>query len=271
MTKLLKQSGNGVIEEGLVSSTIGTSGVVFAPTSQVKLDPLGRLDSFCHAVPQKWHVMGVMNCAGGALRWFRDNLGEKESLLAKEKEKDVYHILTEEASGVEPGSEGLIFLPYLIGERHPYADPYARGVFLGLSLRHKKSHLIRSVLEGVAYGLKDCLEVIKDLGVPVKEIVASGGGAKSDLWIQIQTDINNLPMVRTRVTEGAAFGAAILATVKTGIYDSIENACREIIKVNEKFHPIKDNVAVYGDFHKIYHSLYPVLKNAFSQINQVIE
>jgi len=263
--------GNGIVEEGLVSSTIGTSGVVFAPTDQVRPDLKGRVNSFCHALPQKWHVMGVMISAGGSLRWFRDNLGKEEAKLAKEKGKDVYQILTEEASSIEPGSEGLIFLPYLGGERHPYADPYARGVFLGLTLRHKKSHLIRSVLEGVTYGLRDSLEVIKELGIPVEEIVSSGGGAKSDFWVQIQADINNITMVRTNVTEGAAFGAAILATVKTGIYRTVEEACHEIIRVNKRFCPLKNNVAIYADLYKIYHSLYSILKDTFAQINQSIK
>jgi len=258
--------GNGIVREGLISSTIGTSGVLFAPSNQVKVDPRGRVNSFCHALPQKWHVMGVMISAGGSLRWFRDNLGEEETRLAKEKGKDVYQVLTEEASSVEPGSEELIFLPYLGGARHPYADPYARGVFFGLTLRHKKAHLIRSVLEGVAYGLRDCLDIIKELGIPVKEVVSSGGGGKSDLWNQIQADVNNLPILRTNVSEGASFGAAILAAVGTGVYDTVEEACREIIRTNKEFYPLKNNVALYTNLYKIYRSLYPILKDTFARL-----
>lgn len=263
--------GNGIVEEGIISSTIGTSGVVFAFSDKVKVDPLGRVHTFCHAVPGKWHIMGVMLSAGGSLRWFRDNLGAEEINKAGKQGVDPYEILTQEASTVKAGCEGLIFLPYLAGERTPHADPNAKGVFFGLTIRHKKAHLIRSIMEGVCYGLRDSLEIIKELGVPLKEMRASGGGARSSLWRQIQASVNNLEQATMNVTEGAAFGAALLAGVGVGVYESVEEACEETIKIIDRVFPVEEEIKTYEKYYRIYRSLYPILKNSFSEMNKVVE
>jgi len=262
--------GSGVIKEGVLSATIGTSGVVFASSGKPRIDPLNRLQTFCHAVPNKWHLMGVMLSAGGSLRWLRDTLCKEEKKKAKQEDKDPYDIMTEEASDVPPGSGGLIFLPYLTGERTPYPDPMAKGVFFGLTLRHSKSHLIRAVLEGVAYGLRDSLEIIKDLKIPIEEIRCSGGGNCSSLWRQIQADINNSEMVTVNVNEGAAFGSALLAGVGTSVYDNVEEACKQTIKIVTTTRPQEENVRIYNKYYEIYHSLYPILKERFASLSDLI-
>lgn len=262
--------GSGIVKEGMVSSSIGTSGVVFAFSQKVKVDPSTRVHTFCHAVPGKWHVMGVMLSAGGSLRWFRDNLGAQEVEEAKKRNLDPYEVLVEKASAVEPGCEGLIFLPYLAGERTPHANPNAKGVFFGLTLRHQKAHLIRSILEGVAFGLRDSLEIIRDMGISVKEVRALGGGARSSLWRQMQADIMNLEMTTLNVTEGAAFGAAILAGVGTGVYDSVEEACDNLILITSRTKPIRENVKVYDEYYKVYRSLYPALIEDFDNVSNLI-
>jgi len=263
--------GSGIIKEGRISFTVGTSGVVFAFSDKVKVDPLGRVHTFCHAVPGKWHIMGVMLSAGGSLRWFRDNLGAEEIREARKKGVDPYEILTEEAASVEAGSEGLIFLPYLTGERTPYPDPDARGVFFGLTLRHKKAHLVRSIMEGVSYGLRDSLEIIKEMGVPVEEARASGGGARSSLWRQIQSDISGLELVTVNVTEGAAFGAALLAGVGTKVYNNVEEACEGTIRITSRVFPQKEKAKKYEEYYKIYRSLYSLLKDSFSKVSRIVE
>lgn len=261
--------GNGIVKYGMLSSTIGTSGVVFAFSDDVKIDPEGRVHTFCHAVPGKWHVMGVMLSAGGSLRWFRDALGEEEKKEASERSVDPYDILMEKAAKVSPGAEGLVFLPYLSGERSPYPDPNARGVFFGLDLRHQKEHLIRAVVEGVTFGMKDCLEIIRGMGIPVRRVRASGGGARSKLWRQIQANIYNLDIETINITEGAAFGAALLAGVGAGIYASVEEACERTIKVSTTIKPDPADVAVYKEFYNIYHSLYPALFSHFAKLAKV--
>ncbi len=262
--------GSGIVKEGRVFSSIGTSGVVFAFSREVKVDPLVRVHTFCHAVPGTWHVMGVMLAAGGSLRWFRDSLGTEEVKEAKKRGVDPYEILTEEASKVEPGCEGLIFLPYLSGERTPHANPNAKGVFFGLSLKHKKAHLIRAVLEGVTFGLRDSLEIIKEMKIPVDEIRAVGGGARSSLWRQIQADIMNQEIMTINVTEGAAFGAAILAGVGTGIYGSVEEACDNLIFPTSKTKPILENVEIYEGYYKVFRKLYPPLVESFDRVNELV-
>jgi len=258
--------GTGIVKIGDVSATIGTSGVVFAFTDEVKLDPLGRVHTFCHAVPGKWHIMGVMLSAGGSLRWFRDNFCNQEKDEAKRTKKDVYDIILRNCSNISAGSDGLIFLPYLTGERTPHSDPYARGVFFGLSLLHTKDHIARSILEGVTYGMKDSLEIIKEMNVPVNQIRLSGGGAKSLLWRQIQSDIYNRTVVTVNITEGAAYGAALLATVRTGIYGSVEQACKNTIKVTSSLNPDIKNVPVYEKYYRIYQSLYKSLKDEYRKL-----
>lgn len=262
--------GSGIIESGLVSVTSGTSGVVFASTDEFLIEPEGRLHAFCHAVPGKWHLMGVMLSAGGSLRWYRDALGGVEKEVAALTGQDPYELLTLEAAQTPPGCEGLLFLPYLIGERTPYPDPYARGVYMGLTLRHNKSHLVRAVLEGVSYGLRDSLELIKALGLEIRQVRASGGGARSALWRQIQTDIFNTEMVTINVTEGAAYGAALLAGVGAGIYASVEEACRKAIRVVERTSPIPENAALYEKYYPVYRALYKALKPHFDRIGEIV-
>ena len=217
--------GTGIVEPGLVSVTLGTSGVVFAYTDEPSRDPEGRLHTFCHAVPGKWHVMGVTLSAGGSFRWFRDSLGLSEKNIARLSGVDPYEILTAEASNAPAGCEGLIFLPYLTGERTPYPDPNARGTFFGLTLRHDKRHMVRSVLEGVAYSLRDSIELFRDLGIPITQVRAVGGGARSLTWRQIMADVFGIELVTINVTDSTAFGTALLAGVGTGIYASVPATC----------------------------------------------
>jgi len=262
--------GNGVVKSGIISSTIGTSGVVFAFTDEVRVDPQQRVHSFCHAVPGKWHIMGVMLAAGGSFQWFRNQLGGLEKELARILEIDPYEILTQEASRAPVGSEGLIFLPYLMGERTPHADPNAKGVWIGLTMRHTKAHLTRSIMEGVAYGLRDSLEIIKELGTPIQQIRASGGGGKSSLWRQIQADIFGCEMVTINATEGPAFGVALLAGVGTGIYSTVVEACEKTIKITSRTQPIKNNVRIYDEYYHIYRYLYPPLKPVFDNLSRIV-
>jgi xylulokinase len=262
--------GTGIIEPGLVSVTTGTSGVVFAASEVYRPEPEGRVHAFCHAVPGMWHWMGVMLSAGGSFRWLRDTLGEQEKSIAALTGADPYEILTLEAAQAPAGSEGLLFLPYLTGERTPYPDPDARGVFVGLNVRHNKRHIVRAVLEGVTYGLRDSLELIKSLGLEIRQIRASGGGARSALWRQIQADIFGHELVLINVTEGAAYGAALLAGVGAGIYKDVAEACRTTIRVVERTEPVASNVEIYSDYYPIYRGLYGALKPSFDQISTAV-
>lgn len=247
--------GNGIVEQGLVSATIGTSGVVFAATTQMVTDPLGRLHSFCHAVDGLWHVMGVTQAAGGSLQWYRNTIAPDVS----------YELLTEEAAQVPSGAEGLIFLPYLMGERTPHLNPFARGVFFGLSSRHDKRHLTRAVLEGVTFSLRDCLELIIDLGVDFDQVRASGGGARSRLWRQIMADVFNQPVVSVAASEGPAFGVAILAGVGVGLYPSVAAACRQCLQVSEPVVPLGETSQFYQTRYLLFRQLYQALKDCFTQ------
>jgi len=255
--------GNGIVRPGVISATIGTSGVVFAHTDEVKVDPEGRLHTFCHAVPGKWHVMGVMLSAGGSMRWFRDKLGSPETEIARSRSADPYDLLVAEAEGVPCGSEGLVFLPYLSGERTPHKDPDARGVFFGLSLRTGKGHLVRAIMEGVAFGMRDSLEIMKETGISVTQVRASGGGARSELWRQIQADIYGVELHRMEAEEGPAFGAALLAGVGVGAYRSVEEACDITVKTAGLVQPRPENMAVYERCYSIYKDLYHSLKPSF--------
>ncbi len=258
--------GSGIISEGLVSVTLGTSGVVFASSDSYRVEPEGRLHAFCHAVPNKWHLMGVMLSAAGSFRWFRDALGQAEVAEARAKNTDVYDLLTAQAASAPPGSEGLIFLPYLTGERTPYPDPEARGVYFGLTLRHSKAHLIRAVLEGVGYGLRDSLELLRALGVKIEQVRVSGGGARSALWRQILADIFNSDIARLNNTEGAAYGAALIAGVGAHVYESVDQACVRAIRVVDRTEP-SENAAIYQEYYPVYRALYPALAPHFKQIS----
>jgi xylulokinase len=211
-----------------------------------------------------------MLAAGGSLRWYRDTLGEIERQQAKETGMDAYDLLLEEAEKVPPGCEGLIFLPYLSGERTPYQDPYARGVFFGLTLRHRKPHMTRAVIEGVSFGLRDSLELIHDLGLSIDEVRVSGGGARSHLWLQVLADIFGVEITTVNVTEEAAFGAALLAGVGVGVFSSVQDACVTAVRVTGRVHPSVD-AEIYRDYYERYRSLYPALAEEFKALSLVIE
>jgi len=263
--------GNGIVEPGLVSVTLGTSGVLFAYTDEPRRDPEGRLHTFCHAVPGKWHVMGVTLAAGGSFRWFRDTLGQMETHVGRLSGVDPYQILTAEAAEAPVGSEGLLYLPYLSGERAPYPDPNARGVFMGLTLRHDKRHIIRSILEGVVYSLRDSLEIFRAIGVPIGQVRASGGGARSPMWRQILADVFGTELVTINMTEGAPYGAALLAGVGTGVYGSVPEACATAIRVESRLEPIPANQLLYDEYYAVYRSLYPALKPAYDALARIAQ
>jgi xylulokinase len=253
--------GNGIVLPGLTSATLGTSGVIFTYTAAPKLDPQGRIHTFCHAVPGKWHVMGVTQGAGLSLRWFRDNFGHSESWYAHQTGVDPYNLIIHEAERVRPGSEGLLWLPYLMGERTPHLDSQARGMWFGLTAAHSRAHLIRSILEGVAFSLRDSLEIFQELGIPVQQIRASGGGSRSFVWRQIQADIYGKELVTLRTSEGSALGAALLAGVGAKIYSSVEESAQKAIQVKESMAPDAGNVAAYQRFYDVYRGLYPAVRD----------
>ena len=258
--------GNGIVLAGLTSATVGTSGVIFAYTDAPKLDPRGRIHTFCHAVPGKWHVMGVTQGAGLSLRWFREQLGASEAWYARETGEDVYNLIIREAEKVPAGSNGLLFLPYLMGERTPHLDAQARGMWFGLTAAHTRAHLIRSILEGVAFSLRDSLEIFKELEIPVEQIRASGGGSRSFFWRQIQADIYGKEVVTLRESEGSAFGAALLAGVGGGIYSSVEESTHAALQVRECLSPIEQNVRLYDRQYEVYRQLYPAVKGLVHQL-----
>jgi xylulokinase len=259
--------GNGIVESGIISSTVGTSGVVFAYSDEPRLDPGLRLHTFCHAVHGKWHQMGVMLSAGGSLRWYRDTLAGPEVETARAMGVDPYVLLAAEAGEAPTGSEGLLFLPYLTGERTPYPDPNARGVYIGLTLRHDRRHLVRALLEGVAYGLRDSFEILAEMGVPISEVRASGGGARSALWRQIQADVTGREHVTINVDEGPAFGVALLAGVGSGVWGSAAEACRATIQVSDRCPPSSSASQVYEGYYSVYRSLYACLKEQFARVS----
>jgi xylulokinase len=260
--------GTGIVREGIVSATLGTSGVVFASSDTYRLEPDGLLHAFCHAVPGKWHLMGVMLSAAGSLRWFRDALGQAELARAHRENHDVYDVLTDEAAQAPAGCEGLLFLPYLMGERTPYPDPDARGVYFGLTLRHGKPHLVRATLEGVAFGLRDSLALLRALGLNITQVRASGGGARSALWRQILADMFHSEIALVNITEGAAYGAALLAGVGAGVYGSVEEACAKTIRLTDVVTPGQE-VPVYDDYYQVYRALYPALKQEFHEVSAI--
>lgn len=263
--------GNGIVEQGIVSSTTGTSGVVFAHLDEPFMDPELRTHTFCHAVPGKWHVMGVMLSAGGSLRWLRDALCSDERAVAALTGRDPYEYMTDAAAQAPVGSEGLIFLPYLTGERTPYPNPNAKGVFFGLHLRHDKRHLARAVLEGVAFGLRDSFEIIEAMGVRIEQVRASGGGARSPLWRQIQADVTGRPHCTINVDEGPAYGVALLAGVGAGIWSSVPEACRATIRVVDQRDPDPDNKSAYDGYFGLYRRLYHQLAGCFDEVQTLID
>jgi xylulokinase len=245
-------TGVGVLDPGTTAVTIGTSGVVFAPLREFAPEPAGRLHVFCHAVPGRWHAMGVMLSAAGSLRWFRDALAPGAP----------FDELTAEAATVAPGAEGVLFLPYLTGERTPHADPDARGAFAGLAASHGRGALVRAVLEGVAYGLRDSLELLGALGQRPVSARVSGGGARSDLWLRIVASVLGIPLERPAVEEGAAFGAAILAGVAGGAFATVAEAVDATVKVRETIEPEPEWSRTYTEGYERFRALYPALRSA---------
>ena len=258
--------GCGIVNQGMVSATLGTSGVVFAQSDEYRVEPEGKLHAFCHAVPGKWHLMGVMLSAAGSFQWFKNELGGEEQKREENGEGNAYDFLTAAAAEVKPGCEGLVFLPYLSGERTPYPDPHARGAFVGLTLRHGKSHLTRAVLEGVSFGLKDSLSLMQALGVQPKKVILSGGGARSSLWKQMLADVFETRCSLVNATEGAAYGAALLGAVGCCVHSSVEEASKVWIRETEQV-DIGPDCAPYQKNYQIYQDLYPALKSSFRNLS----
>lgn len=249
--------GVGAVEPGIIGLTVGTSGVVFAMTPSALIEPEGRLHAFCHAVPGMWHFMGVMLSAAGSLQWYRDTLAPNVS----------FDDLLKDAESIPTGSEGLQFLPYLSGERTPHPDPLARGAFIGLTLRHSRAHMTRAVLEGVAFGLRDSFTLIQNAGLgSITQVRASGGGTKGALWRQILASVLEAELVTVNTTEGAAYGAALLAGVGAGAWSDVASACRECIRITESTSPDEKEAVAYQKSYAIYRELYPALKEIFPRL-----
>ena len=261
--------GNGIVRRGLVSATLGTSGVVFAHSDEVQTDPKGRVHTFCHAVRGKWHVMGVVLSAGGSFQWWRNEMAGKERAEAEKQGRDPYELLCEEAAKVGPGCEGLVFLPYLTGERTPHADPCARGGWIGLTARHTRAHLIRAMLEGITFGMRDSFEIIRGMGVPIEEVRVSGGGARSAFWRQMQADVYGRAVHTINAGEGPAYGAALLAAVGAGVFGSVQEACDATIREVSEDEPGPERVAVYERCYRVFRRLYPALKDEMHQLAEL--
>jgi xylulokinase len=260
--------GMGIVRAGAVSATIGTSGVVFAATDRPVLEPGGRIHTFCHAVPGRWHVMGVTLGAGLSLRWFRDQfvdgIGRAEALPARSAapptQRDPYEVMTETAATAPAGSDGVLWAPYLMGERTPHLDPHARAALVGLSGSHTKAHVFRAVLEGVAFSLKDSFSIFEAMNVPVSHVRLGGGGARSPLWRKIQADTYGYPVEIVAAEEGAAYGAALLAGVGAGVWRTVDDACDAVVRVVTRIEPDKTDQATLARQYERYRRLYPALK-----------
>lgn len=250
--------GTGIVREDVVSSSIGTSGVVFAHTAGCRPDPAGRIHAFCHAVPGAYHLMGVTLSAGGSLRWWRDVVGAQS-----------YEALADLAATAPPGSEGLLFLPYLTGERTPLLDPAARGAFFGLTSRHGAAHLARAVMEGVAFSLRQCLDLMSELGVHAGEVRATGGGGRSRLWRQIQADVLGRPVAKPAIDEGPAYGAALLAGVAAGVFAGVEATAAMIRLEPDLAEPDAARTRLYEEYYQVYGDLYPATRQAMRRLSEV--
>ena len=237
--------------------------MVFAHTGRPVIDKGGRVHTFCHAVPNAWHVMGVTQAAGLSLKWFRDNFCASETETAKYMNIDPYVLMDKEAESVPAGSNGILYLPYLMGERSPHLNPDAKGVFFGLSAFHTKKDLLRAVMEGVGYSLKDCLNVLAEMGIKAAEVRASGGGGKSGLWRRIQADMFGCNVSTTRSGDAGALGVAILAGVGTGIWSSVEEACGQVVKAENAVAPSEENHIIYQHGYEKYAALYEHIKSLF--------
>ncbi len=260
--------GTGIVRAGLVSSSIGTSGVVFAHSDEIRLDPKGRLHTFCHAVPGKNHLMAVTLAAGNSLRWLRDVLREPMSLDETTAAIN-YDLMSVMAAKVPAGAEGLIFLPYLSGERTPHLDPLASGAFVGLTARHTAAHMVRAVMEGVAFSLRDGFEIMHTLEVPIDQVRAIGGGGKSSLWCQIQADIFGTEVVNLAVEEGPAYGAALLAIAADQDAEGVTNISESCVRTTTKFQPEAASVEKYNQIYAVYKDLYPTLRGHMHQLAKI--
>lgn len=258
--------GTGVVKDGTAFTTIGTSGVVFAHSSQVTIDPKGRVHTCCAAVPGTWHVMGVTQAAGLSLKWFKDNFCQDYVEEAVRQDVDVYDLINRDIANIPAGSDKLIYLPYLMGERTPHLDPDCRGVFFGLSAIHTKAHMLRAVMEGVSYSLSDCNDILKEMGIDVDSMMACGGGGKSPVWRQMLADLYDCSVNTVRQTEGPALGVAILAGVGCGIYESVEEACDELISEAQSTGADSSVVGKYKAYHELYKELYGNLKNSYKKL-----
>lgn len=243
------------IQEGIVMLMIGTGGTIFTTMNSVVVDHELRMHTYPHCVPGKWHLLGAILAGGLTLKWFRKVASPDDS----------YEKMTEDASAVPPGSEGVMFLPYLAGERTPHMDSFARGVLFGISVRHTRAHLIRAIMEGVIFAMRDCLEIFKALGVCPEQIIAGGGGSRSRLWRQIQADILGVPVLTVETPEKSATGAAIIAGIGTGLFQSFEDACRQTVVFGEEIAPIAENTTRYQEYYQLYKSLYPTLRAHFAE------
>lgn len=253
--------GVGAVQPGIIALTLGTSGVVFAATEEPLIEPEGRLHAFCHAVPNRWHFMGVMLSAAGSLQWYRDTFFPNSD----------FDELVSEAGSAPLGCEGLLFLPYLTGERTPHPDPLARGAFVGLTIRHGRGHITRAVLEGVSFGIKDSFELIRASGVgAIEQVRISGGGARSATWRQIMANVLGAELVTVNTTEGAAFGAALLAGVGAGLYASVPEACQATIQITGRTRPDREATAEYEGFYERYRALYPALASEFKEMATLV-
>src|SRR5256886_8539270 len=247
--------GMGIVRSGTVSATIGTSGVVFAASDKPALDPKGRVHTFCHAVPSRWHVMGVTQGAGLSLRWFRDQFG-----AGIEDGRDSYDQLSEEAARAPAGSDGLLWAPYLMGERTPHLDPHARAALVGLTASHTRAHVVRAILEVVAFSLRDTFEIFKEMNLPLWEVRLGGGGARSKLWRQIQADIYGREVKTVEAEEGAAYGAALLAGVAAGAWPSVDAACDAVVRIASTIEPDADSVNLLGRQYETFRKIYPAIR-----------
>ena len=258
--------GTGVVRDGKAFTTIGTSGVVFAHTSDITIDPKGRVHTFCCAVPGAWHIMGVTQGAGLSLKWFRDNFCVSEKETAALMGVDPYYLMDKAVQESPIGANRLLYLPYLMGERTPHLDPDARGVFFGLSAMHTKRDMLRAVMEGVTYSLRDCVEVCREMGVNVSDMMACGGGGTSPVWRQMLADLYGIPVGTVASKEGPALGVAILAMVGAGIYPSVPEACDAVIRQGTVQEPIAENIPVYETYYRLYTKLYPAMREQFAEL-----
>jgi xylulokinase len=262
--------GTGIVEPGRALTVIGTGGNVTIYSETPSVDPEVRLNTFCNVISNSWIQLGVQQFSGNSLRWLRDGLGLFELRIREEEERDAYEILISQAEKVAAGSEGLIFLPYFMGERTPHMDPYARGVFFGLSGNHDRRHFVRAVMEGVVFSFRDTVELVRQMGVPVRTVRATGGGARSPLWVQMQADVFGCPAEILEVDEGSGYGAALMAAVAMGLFDDVAEATEANIRVARIYEPNTRNQRIYDEIFREYQGLYPALKESFASLSRKV-